>query len=61
MPFNLFAAYQSESPLSCNEDVTNNLPGTLYLKKTFEKVAELMGRGITFLVFLSQSDCKDNE
>ena len=37
------AAYQSECPLSC-DDVTSNLPGTLYLKKICEKVARGGGR-----------------
>lgn len=36
----VFAAYQNESPLPCDEDVTSNLPGTLYLKKTFEEVVK---------------------
>ena len=53
VPFNcFFAAYQSESAFSCDGDVTSNLPGTLYLKKTCGKVtsgaSELMEEGLIF-------------
>ena len=35
----VFAAYLSQSPVSCDGEVRSNLPaGTLYLKKTCEKV-----------------------
>lgn len=35
----VFAAYPSQSPVSCDGEVRSNLPaGTLYLKKTCEKV-----------------------
>ena len=35
----VFAAYRSESPVSCDGEVRSNLPaGRLYLKKTLEKV-----------------------